>query len=391
MTYATPPSGSGLIPLTTETKATRGQTRANNLRLALQIIYRDQPASRAHVARESSLTPATASGLVDDLIERGLVMEVGTGPSAGGKPPTLVAPNPDGRAIIALDLSGEEFVASTVNLVAETIETLRRPAATGEGALETVTAMISELASRLGSPLLGIGIGTPGVVDPEHGIVTSVNLRWDHVDVVAVAKGVTGAPIHVVNDAHAAAVHEYAVSHPRTKNVALVSIGNGIGSGYVMGGHLYRGDLGATGEIGHIRQFDSSRICSCGRYGCLEAVASMKALVEAAGSDVPVTVDGLKALAEDDAATPQIEKAANDLGRALAAAVSVLGTTNITLWGPVAGLGEGFRQQVETEIRSRVLPVDTDDIHVSYANAGQDAVILGAAGLVLSAELGVVW
>jgi hypothetical protein len=61
------------------------------------------------------------------------------------------------------------------------------------------------------------------------------------------------------------------------------------------------------------------------------------------------------------------------------------------LWGPVAGLGESFRSQVEDEIRGRVLPIDTDQIHVRYATAGQDAVILGAAGLVLSAELGVVW
>jgi predicted NBD/HSP70 family sugar kinase len=391
MTYLASPSGSGLIPLTTEVKATRGQTRINNLRLALQIIYRDQPASRAHVARESALTPATASDLVDELIAMRLAQEVGTGPSAGGKPPTLVAPHPDGRTIIALDLSGEQFIGAQVNLVSEVVTTMSRPAATGTEGLSTVTTMISELSQDLPGPLLGVGIGTPGVVNPEHGIVTSVNLKWDHVDVVAAAKTVTTAPIHVVNDAHAAAVHEYAVIVPRVPNIALVEIGKGIGSGYVVGGNLYRGDLGATGEIGHIRQFDDTRPCSCGRSGCLEAVASMKAIIEAAGTSHPVTVEGVKELAAESEAEPHIARAAVDLGQALAAAVSVLGITHISLWGPVAGLGESFRSQVEEEIRDRVLPIDTDQIHVRYATAGQDAVILGAAGLVLSAELGVVW
>jgi predicted NBD/HSP70 family sugar kinase len=391
MTYLGIPSGGGLIPLTTEVKATRGQTRINNLRLALQIIYRDQPASRAHVARESALTPATASDLVDELITMKLAQEVGTGPSAGGKPPTLVAPRPDGRTIIALDLSGEDFIAAQVNLVAGIVATLSRPAATGEDGLNTISGMIAELSEDLPGPLLGVGIGTPGVVDPVSGIVTSVNLKWDHADVVEAARSVTESPIHVVNDAHAAAVHEYAVIVPRVPNIALVEIGTGIGSGYVVGGHLYRGDLGATGEIGHIRQFDDSRPCSCGRSGCLEAVASMKAVIEAAGSHHPVTVEGVKELAADENAGPHIERAADDLGQALAAAVSVLGITHISLWGPVAGLGESFRARVEAEIRDRVLPVDTDQIHVRYATAGQDAVILGAAGLVLSAELGVVW
>jgi predicted NBD/HSP70 family sugar kinase len=159
----------------------------------------------------------------------------------------------------------------------------------------------------------------------------------------------------------------------------------------VVGGNLYRGDLGATGEIGHIRQFDDTRTCSCGRSGCLEAVASMKAIIEAAGTNHPVTVEGVKELAAEAVAEPHIARAAIDLGQALAAAVSVLGITHISLWGPVAGLGESFRAQVEDEIRDRVLPIDTDQIHVRYATAGQDAVILGAAGLVLSAELGVVW
>ena len=125
MTDTKPIMGSGLTPLSTRAKATRGQTRLNNLRLALQLIYSDWPTSRAAVARSSHLTPATASGLVDELLELDLIKEVGTGPSGGGKPPTLIAPNPAGRTIIALDLSSADFLGALVDLSGEIVSSDR--------------------------------------------------------------------------------------------------------------------------------------------------------------------------------------------------------------------------------------------------------------------------
>src|SRR5919106_3004837 len=142
-----------LTPLSTRAKATRSQTRSNNLRLALQIIYSDGPTSRAAVARASHLTPATSSGLVDALIELGLVIETGTGPSAGGKPPKLVAPNPEGRSIIALDISSSSFQGAVVDLSGDLLTMESVPGATGEAAIDTVIEMVASLAENSPAPL----------------------------------------------------------------------------------------------------------------------------------------------------------------------------------------------------------------------------------------------
>ncbi|HSK07240.1 MAG TPA: ROK family protein [Acidimicrobiia bacterium] len=386
-----PIMGSGLTPLSTRAKATRGQTRLNNLRLALQLIYSDWPTSRAAVARSSHLTPATASGLVDELLELDLIKEVGTGPSGGGKPPTLIAPNPAGRTIIALDLSSADFLGALVDLSGQIVSTESVPGAGGESGLAEVTALVSSLASQSTSPLLGIGIGTPGVVDPTHGLVTSANLGWFEAPLAAAVAEATQAPSQIINDAHAAALHEYSVHVPRVPSLALVRVGRGIGSGYVLDGHFYRGDNAVTGEIGHVRLDDSGKPCSCGNTGCLETVASMSALLESVGGERELTQDAMAAIASDPSAAKAVNGAAIALGRGLAPMVALLAVREIVLWGEVTSLGEPYRQTVEREIRSRVLPVNTESIHVNYALAGGDAVIRGAAGLVLSSELGVAW
>ena len=391
MTDTQPIDRSGLTPLSTRAKATRGQTRLNNLRLALQLVYSESPTSRAAVARASNLTPATASGLVDELLELGLVREVGTAPSTGGKPPTMIAPNPTGRSIIALDTSSTDFQGALVDLSGEIVAKESLPGATGKKGMETVADLVASLAARSTSPLLGVGIGTPGVVDPAHGVVTSANLGWQEAPLAAAVAGSTEVPAHIINDAHAAALREYSVHSPRVPSLALVRVGRGIGTGYVLDGHLYRGDNAATGEIGHVRLDDGGKPCTCGNTGCLETVASLSALLETLGGDQNLTHEQVAAIAADPSAAVEVERVAVALGRGLAPMVALLAVREIVLWGEVTSLGETYRQIVEREIQDRVLPVNTDLIRVRYASAGGDAVIKGAAGLVLSAELGVVW
>ena len=380
-----------LTPLSTRAKATRSQTRSNNLRLALQIIYSEGPTSRAAVARASHLTPATASDLVDELLASNLVIEAGTGPSAGGKPPKLVAPNPEGRSIIALDISSSRFQGAVVDLSGDLITTESFDGATGDAAIDTVIGMVSTLAEKSPAPLLGVGIGTPGVVEPTAGVVTSANLDWREAPLASELGKHIDVGIHITNDAQAAALHEYSVHAPAVNSLALVQVGRGIGTGHVLDGHLFHGENSATGEIGNVRLDDGGDPCSCGNTGCLETRASMTALLAAIGGDQELTHERIAEVASSPDAAGAIEAAAVALGRGLAPMVALLANREIVLWGEVTSMDEHYREIVEREIRSRVLPVNTDQIKVRYATAGGDAVIRGAAALVLSSELGVVW
>jgi predicted NBD/HSP70 family sugar kinase len=117
----------------------------------------------------------------------------------------------------------------------------------------------------------------------------------------------------------------------------------------------------------------------------------MSALLEAVGGDQTLSHERISEITADPKAADAIRASAAALGRGLAPMVAVLAVSEIVLWGEVTSLSEIYRSTVEAEIRSRVLQVNTDEIRVRYASATADAVIRGAAALVLSAELGVVW
>jgi predicted NBD/HSP70 family sugar kinase len=117
----------------------------------------------------------------------------------------------------------------------------------------------------------------------------------------------------------------------------------------------------------------------------------MSALLTAFDGDGSVTHERVAALAADPSASADVERAAIALSRGLAPIVALLAVREIVLWGEVTSLGETYRSIVERQIQSRVLPVNADLIQVRFASAGGEAVIKGAAGLVLSTELGVVW
>ncbi len=380
-----------LTPLTPRAKATRGQTRTNNLRLALQIIFDQDPTSRAEVARQSNLTPATASGLVDELLALDLIEQVGTGVSMGGKPPTLIAPKPGGRQIIALDISSPMFRGAIIDLAGDVVTTQTAPGATREDGVEATVELVERLASVATAPILGIGIGAPGVVDQELGTITSANLHWVDMplrDAVAVAADV---PVHIINDAQGAALREFSQIESETKSLVLVRVGFGIGAGYVLDGHLFRGDNPAIGEIGHVRLDGDGPVCACGNTGCLESKASMSAVLRDLGVAEPLSRAVIKGLAGDPASGEVIVEAATELGRVLAGVVSALAVSEVKIWGEAVELGDRYRATVEEEIRKRVLAVGAQNLSVNYAITGDDAVMRGAAGLVLNSELGVSW
>ncbi len=380
-----------LTPLTPRAKATRGQTRVNNLRLALQIIFDKAPTSRAEVARESNLTPATASELVDELLAMDLVDEVGFGISAGGKPPTLIAPKPTGRQIIALDVSSPEFKGAILDLNGAIISVVSMPRATGDDGVAVTVALVEQLMDAATSPVLGVAIGSPGVVSHDLGVITSANLHWTDMAIRDAVTKATDAPVYLINDAQAAALREYSEIEDDSSSLILIRVGFGIGAGYVLDGHLFRGDNAAIGEIGHVRLDGDGLRCACGNTGCLESKASMSAVLNAMGRTEPLSRTVVRQLASDPAAWPAIETAAIELGRVLAGVASALAVNEIKIWGEATELGEPYRNTVEQEIRKRVLSVGAHHLSVTYALAGDDAVIQGAAGLVLSSELGVTW
>jgi predicted NBD/HSP70 family sugar kinase len=236
----------------------------------------------------------------------------------------------------------------------------------------------------------------------------STNLGWSGVALAAQLADADDLPVHVFNDAQAAAFAEYASETEAASSLVSVRIGEGIGAGIILDGHLYRGDTAAAGEIGHLRVVDGGHRCSCGNRGCLETVAAVPALLQRigqasssagtgqpAGTAEPLDRDGvavaLAAAAATAEAEPVLREAAGHVGRVLAHLVAVLAVRHLVISGPIAAAGHAFIEQVGAEVRSRVFPADAPHVAVTYSALGDDVILLGAGGLVLSEELGVVW
>src|SRR5688572_9680433 len=157
-------------------RATHRQTRAFNQQLVLRAIYDRSAVSRAEVARVTGLTRTSVSQLVGDLLTDGLVEEAGRGPSTGGKAPILLRVRAAGRHLIGLDLGEAAFNGAVVDLRGNILRSTSVPLDGRDGAeaIELVYSLIDSLMNGNGSsPLLGIGIGAPGLIDSRTGTV-----RW---------------------------------------------------------------------------------------------------------------------------------------------------------------------------------------------------------------------
>jgi predicted NBD/HSP70 family sugar kinase len=354
-------------------KAVPGDTRLHNRSLVLRTIFRSGPLSRADLARSTHLTRAATSELAAELLAEGLVEELGTRSDQGvGKPATLLGLVPDARLTVTLDLSDDaRFRAALVDLGGKVLD--RRAAARdgrrGESALELAMELSVDLAGAAARPLLGVGVGSPGVVDPAGIILEAPNLGWHGVDLSARLAQAIPAPVHVANDANAAALGELGLGGPAERSLFLVKIGHGVGAGLVLDGHLVVGDRFAAGEIGHVVVDPGGAPCACGRIGCLETAV-------AAPRQRRADDGGRKA-------------GGRRLGEALAPVVSALNLREIVLSGPLDLLDESFRAAALDAIRERTMPAVGDYVDIRLSSLGEDDVLLGAAMLVLDRELGV--
>jgi N-acetylglucosamine repressor len=389
-------------------KATHQQTRAHNSQLVLRTVYDRSAISRSDIARMTGLTPTSVSDLVREIIDAGLIEEVGRGPSTGGKAPILLRVVPRGREVIGLDLDGKAFSGVRVDLRGQILRAAERPldGRDGQDALELVFSLLDELTEWSPAPLLGIGIGAPGVIDSTTGIVRwAANLDWSDLPLGSLVAERCETTVNVGNDSQAAALAEYTFGGaPRPDNLVVVKVGQGIGAGIILNGRLYQGDGFGAGEIGHTTVVEDGELCRCGSLGCLETVASVRAIVararhlaahRPASSTLtadPTHIDEAAVvaafLAGDEVAQTVVEDAARQLGRALAALVGGVNVRRIRIVGSVYAFGDPWLEIVRREIRSHAMPLLAQETEVEFGQTQEHVVALGAGALLLTRELG---
>jgi predicted NBD/HSP70 family sugar kinase len=364
------------------TKVLPEHARGHNRSLVMQTLYREGQLSRADIARETGLTRVTVSDLVAHLIGENLIIEIGQREDVRpGKPATLLDLNRDAFQIVGVDLSEyATFRGAILDLDGKILERAEIPLAgsTGEHAEAKVFALVDTLIAKATRPLLGIGVGSPGVVDLAGVVLTAPNLGWDNLSLEHDLAARFSVPVVVINDANAAVLAEHSFGGA-TSDMMLVKVGHGVGSGLLLGGTPLFGSRFAAGEIGHVVVgTDGGLACVCGKSGCLETWLATPRL------------DAALASATTEDKKDQILWAAGErLGIALAPVVGALDLAEIVLSGPTELLdGTLARATIET-IRARTMPEFHGNLVLRMTTLGEDIVLRGAAVMVLSGQLGV--
>jgi predicted NBD/HSP70 family sugar kinase len=347
--------------------------RRHHRALILQQLFSEGSNSRADLARATGLTRVTVSDLVGGLIEDGLVAELGSPAETRiGKPPTLVGIVADAAHIVALDLSPDDRMIGAVQdlfgVVKARVE-LPREGRSGTEAVRLAVRLAEELRAAADRPLLGVGVGSPGVVDDRGVVLDAPNLGWRDVDLAGTLHRELDVPVYVANDANTAVLGEHTFGEAGDGDFMLLRIATGVGAGLVIGGVLVQGHAWAAGEIGHVVVDPAGKPCACGRAGCLETVLAVPRL-----------------RAQDQAGLTTVGEV---LGDALAPVVGLLNLHELVLAGPPDLLDGPLREAVDRVVRERTMAVSTADFVVRTSTLGDDVVLAGAAVLVLSGELGV--
>jgi predicted NBD/HSP70 family sugar kinase len=377
-------------------KVTSHDSRRSNLRTTLELVSNHGATSRAEIARQTGLSRAAVSSLVGELLDQDLLRELGQGMSAGGKPPTLLALNERGRDIVTLDLGHQPFRGGLVDLSGRIHERIDAPdtggTLVGETAQQMAIEMIESLMSRSTAPVLGIGVGAPGVVDPEGRVLEAANLDWHGVDLGAELRRRFGIPVSIANDAAMAALVEFR-RHPVDRNLILIKLGRGVGAGVVLGGALYRGEHSAAGEIGHVRVEENGETCRCGNTGCLETIASVPSILRRLGADPehhPWDALALAGLVGEEPVRNALTDAGHRIGQVLAGVVATLDVGHLVLASDLLNASDVLIEEIRTELQRRILPTTADLVEIGATQLGADLVLSGAASAVLVDSLGVV-
>ena len=340
--------------------------------------------SRTDLARRTGLSLPTVSEIVADLIARSVVEERETAVSGGGRKPVLLALKADAGFVIGIKVTETQVIAVRTDLNAGIVD--RAVAAVPADDVRTVVRVIAQVVRKLrpkDGPLYGVGVGLAGVIDRASGVVRHATYAdWRDVDLAGLLEKRLGLPVVVDNDVNTLVANEQWFGAGRgVADLAVVSIGRGIGLGMVLDGRLYRGAAGGAGEFGHLKVADGPD-CACGGRGCLEAVIGGPAILSRTGR---ATLEDAAAVARggDPAARAVFDEVGRILGTAVGNLVNLLNPKLIVLAGEGTRAGELILPGFDDALRTAVFDGLQRELEIVVDDWDDEAWARGAAGLFL--------
>ncbi|MBX3296418.1 MAG: ROK family transcriptional regulator [Acidobacteria bacterium] len=374
-----------------------------NKRIVLNYVRDRSPISRAEIARETKLHRSTVSVIVDELLETGLIVGIGVGVSTGGRRPELFELKKGDPTAIAIDVTPRTTTVAVADLAGtllakETFSTSPDVDFMTDQIVRRTKAMIADT----GAEGIEIGISVPGLVDQMNGRIFHIPyFDWRDWDIADRLEKATGSKVTVENDANATALAELWFGDERIKKsdtFVMVLVGEGIGTGIIFDGQVYRGEKGAGGEFGHMIAGDNAPVeCSCGSRECWEAYASEKAFIarykdRLRNGDLKqneMDVDNLVQLAVDGEkhAVEALKETVRYLGNGISNLIVGLSPQVVVVSGKMTKAWDVFADQLY-RVSERSVLAGLPPTELIPSSLGDAPTLIGAIGLVLARKFG---
>ncbi len=369
-----------------------------NQTLLLHLIREKQPISRAEIAKISGLRPGTVSSIVNRLMRKGVIYEGAEGPSSGGRKPTYLYINGENAYVLAIDIG----VRDTVYAVSDfNGRILKQKAIITEGKaqdfLQRLAAEIDKTIEK-NYPRVkfdAVGVSVPGLINRDTGEVTvSPNLEWNNTPVKAILEEKLNLPVFVENDANAAAFSELwygPLDEIKVKTLLYILVVDGLGTGLIINGELHVGSQIGLGGFGHMCLEPNGEVCSCGRKGCWETLASESATIaryhrlmnNKNGSTITSITDLIaKANRGDEKAIAAIRATAEYLGEGIASLAHGLSPEIIVIGGDISAAWSLIEPIIKGKVKSRYLIPSIAKIEIRAASVQRPS-LFGAIPIAL--------
>ncbi len=387
---------------TPHTTTVRDLRRSNRSR-ALWQVFLSGPMTRQEIGVLAGLSPATVSNLVADLVSDGIIAEVGSEDSNGGRPRGLLQVNPEYGYVIGVDVGESAFLVELFDLGlgmrARHLSATDMAVLDPNDAVTHVAAGIRSVIEQAGvdeRAILGVGVAVPGLVEhTEHAIVHGQSVGWDAVPVESMLRDMIDLPVLVDNGAKTLGQAERWFGAARgTGNAIIVLLGMGLGTCIISNGEVYRGATSSAGEWGHTSVVVGGRRCRCGANGCLEAYVGAAAIAaryaELAGGGQPAspaslegTIAAIIASSPRNAAAARVlDEVVTYLGAGIANLVNLFNPERVVVGGWLGqALSDALLPRIVEAAGTHALRLPFSGVQIVKAELGQDAVALGGATL----------
>lgn len=391
-------------------KISKDLMKLYNQKLLLRILKDKGPISRSDLSKMTDLTPPAISEITKELESLDLINNIGETRITRGRFPTMYQLNKDAFKVIGVTIRSNSIRIGLINMAGDILYykeqcqlTNTQPEVIADVVSSLVDCVLQETKTEK-HEVRGIGLGMHGIVDAVNGIsVYPPHLNWENIAIRELLEERIHLPVLVDNDCNTLALAEYWFGGGRNLNSFItLNVDYGIGAGIIVDGNLFHGrDFGA-GQIGHIVISDNGPLCSCGKYGCLEAMSSKNSIVEIIQRKVkqgyPSSITQIEADPDkiniqhifeaaakgDELALNTINHAAHYLGIGISMLVNLFNPEKVIVTGAVIHFKDYVLDTLNETFKKNALKTNVKHFELATSQLGEKADVLGAGTLLIN-------